>query len=244
MNVYFSRLRIVDGQLTARARQREQLRRRMVGAFALQYAGRVVRRAHDGRVPDAAFLIEHRIVRVGFAVPDRFVAPVGRRLRRRRAVRRRRARILHGRVERRRGVGLRIENRELVGRELGRAVELAVGVDRRIAAIGAAQVVHVGFVGRPIAHGRDDVALDAARPRRLRMRQLALAQRARSNRRDTSAARRRADSSRTPASGCRPARTECAAPTRRDGSAGSRTRAAACASRAGRSDGSRCTTDS
>ena len=39
MNVYFCGLRIVDGQLTARARQREQLRRRMVGAFALQYAG-------------------------------------------------------------------------------------------------------------------------------------------------------------------------------------------------------------
>ena len=69
---------------------------------------------------------------------------------------------------------LRIEDRELVRRELGRAVQLAVGVDGRIAPIRAAQVVHVRFVGRPVAHGRDDVALDAARPRRLGVRQLAL----------------------------------------------------------------------
>ena len=186
----------------------------------MQIRGRVVRRAHDGRVPDAALLIEHRIVRVRLAVPDRFVAPV-------RATAASAACCSSsacsdpatGAWMRRRGVRLRIEDRELVGRELGRAVELAVGVDRRIAAVGAAQVVHVGLVGRPIAHRRDDVALDAARPLRLRMRQLAL--------RDAlgpigEILRRHAAElihRGRRASGCRPDRTECAAPTRRDGSA-------------------------
>ncbi len=69
---------------------------------------------------------------------------------------------------------LRIEDRELVGAELRRAVQLAVAVDGRVAAIGAAQVVHVALLGRPVAHGGDDVALDALRALRLRVRQLAL----------------------------------------------------------------------
>ena len=72
------------------------------------------------------------------------------------------------------GVLFRIEDRHHVGAVLGASRTLAVGIDRRVAPIRGDQVVQVMLVVEPIPGRDDDVALDALRPRRLRMGQLAL----------------------------------------------------------------------
>ena len=108
------------------------------------------------------------------------IAPIGRRRRRldragmARSKRDRHSRIGHRHLEERHRVGLRIEDRAVVGRIFRRAVQQAVGVDRRIAPIRRDQVVHVLVGRRPVPGGDDEVALDAGRPRRLVLRQLAL----------------------------------------------------------------------
>ena len=81
----------------------------------------------------------------------------------------------------------RIEHRHVVGAQLERAVEQAVGVERRIAAIGRDHVVQVRLRIGPVPLRDDDVALEALRPRR-RRRHLAARRCDRSSRR-TSAAR-------------------------------------------------------
>ncbi len=67
----------------------------------------------------------------------------------------------------------RIEHRHEIGRVLRRAVDLAVGVDRRVAPVGGDLVVQI--VGRraPVPQRDDHVALEPRRARRLRLRQLA-----------------------------------------------------------------------
>jgi hypothetical protein len=67
-------LRIVKRELPAAARYWEQFRRGL--ARSLFAICRVVRRPNYGRKPDAPFLIEHGIVHVGLAVPDRFISPI------------------------------------------------------------------------------------------------------------------------------------------------------------------------
>src|SRR5437879_13086194 len=74
-------LGIVHGEVAPRAREREQLRRRMTRARLAER--RVVGRTHGGRDPDAAPLIEHRIVYVVLTGPQKLAAPVGRGLSRR-----------------------------------------------------------------------------------------------------------------------------------------------------------------
>src|SRR5262249_5707392 len=97
-----------------------------------------------GGYRDYVGVIHHRIVHAGLAVPDHLVAPIGRW-----AVwiilRRWRLGIAHRHFYGSRGVGLRIEHGEEVCALLGRAVELAVGVDRRLALVGRDLVVQVGF---------------------------------------------------------------------------------------------------
>ena len=78
----------------------------------------------------------------------------------------RRIRVAHRRVECGRDVLHGIEDREVVGAEFRRAVELAVAVHGRIATIRAGQVVHVRLRIGPVANGGDDVALCASRPLR------------------------------------------------------------------------------
>ena len=86
----------------------------------------------------------------------------------------RHVRILHRHLEERHLVRLRIQDRNVVGRVFGRAVQRAVGVDGRIAPVRRDQVVQIMLLGAPFPGGDDDVALDALGPRRLGLRQFAL----------------------------------------------------------------------
>ena len=130
-------------------------------------------RARSAASHTRPLLVEHRIVVVGAGVPELLVAPIGRRLQRLDARRHGPARatpacrIAHRHLEERHLVGLRIEDRHVVGRVFRRAVQRAVGVDRRIAPVGRDQVVQVFVRRRPFPRGDDDIALDALRPRRL-----------------------------------------------------------------------------
>ncbi len=72
-------LGVVDREMPSRAFKREELGRRMVRTLAAEIE--VSRRAHRGCDPNTPKFVEHRIVDVVLAVPNRFVAPVGRRLR-------------------------------------------------------------------------------------------------------------------------------------------------------------------
>ena len=67
----------------------------------------------------------------------------------------------------------RIEHRDEVGGVLDRAVDQAVGVERRLALVGRGDVVQVVLGIGEIPLRDDDVALAALRPRRLRGRQFA-----------------------------------------------------------------------
>ena len=147
---------------------------------ALLAPGRIVHAAHGRGEPHPALVVEHGVVLVGLGVPQHLVAPVGRRLRRldragvARSERHRHVGIGHRHLEVRHLVRLRIEDRHVVGRILGRAVERAVGIDRRLAPVRRDQVVQVLVGRRPFPRGDDDVALEPLRPRRLVLRQLAL----------------------------------------------------------------------
>ena len=109
-------------------------------------SGRGTRR----RQPDPALAVEHRVVIVDPGVPELLLAPIGRR---RHRLDRRAAwpgPSDSGMFGSRTGtlkyvdlVGLRIEDRHVVGRVFGRAVQRAVGVDGRIAPVGRDQVVQV-----------------------------------------------------------------------------------------------------
>src|SRR5229473_18508 len=90
----------------------------------------ILGRTDYGSEPDAALLIEHRVMHVGLAVPDGFVAPVGRRLHR--FPRSGRLGIANRHSHMGRRVVHWIEHGNVIGAQLGSAVEQAVGVDRRI----------------------------------------------------------------------------------------------------------------
>ena len=162
------RLRVVHLHLPAALVDRERLGRRMI-------------RALPGRTPASRFgrmraatqtrrlLVHREAVRVGLAVPDRFVAPVRRR--RAPAACRAALGVFGSRtcsltcVAR---VRLRIDDRHVVGALFERAVDRAVGVDRRIALVGRDLVVQVRLRIGPVPHRDDDVALAALRARRRR----------------------------------------------------------------------------
>src|SRR5690606_10854258 len=71
----FAALGLVNGEVPARALGREELRGRVIGA-GLAERRLILRRADRSGVPDPALVVEHRIVGVRAAVPDRLVAPV------------------------------------------------------------------------------------------------------------------------------------------------------------------------
>ena len=172
------RLGIEHRHLARRLLEREHLGGGMVRALLAE--GRIVHAAHGRGEPDPALLVEHRVVVVGAGVPELLVAPIGRRLQRLDAggmagpERFRHFGILHRHLEERHLVGLRIEDRHVVGRIFRRAVERAVGIDRRIAPVRRDQVVQIFVRRRPFPRRDDDVALDALRPRRLVLGQFAL----------------------------------------------------------------------
>ena len=98
------------------------------------------------------------------------------RLQRRRVTRaeaERHVRIAHRRVERRRRVLDRIEDGHEVRAVLRRPEERPVAVDRGIALVARDEVVQVMLLVHPVAQRDDDIALDALRPLRLGVRQLA-----------------------------------------------------------------------
>ena len=132
---------------------------------------RIRRRSHGGRDPHAPLFVEHRIVDIVLAGPDGLVAPVRRR---RRHLRRRgrRARIAHGQLHLADRVADRIENGQVVGAELQRSVDEAVGVERGIPSVGRDLVVEIRLGVSPVPLRDDDVALESLRSRR-RRRQLA-----------------------------------------------------------------------
>ena len=159
MCVNSSGLRIVHGQMPTRPVYRKQPRRRVIRALPAERG--VVRRTHGRGQPDAPPLVEHRVVHVVFAVPEHFVAVVGRgrghvgggRLR---------LRIPDGKRNLAGGVAHRIEHRNVVGALLQRPVDGTVGVHGRIPAVRAHLVVEVrGAIG-PIPQGDHHVAFDTA----------------------------------------------------------------------------------
>ena len=118
-------------------------------------------------------LVEHRVVHVELAVPDALFAPVRRRCHYRVVVRRRRVGIARRAPEGRVGIRDRVEDRQVVRAELGRAVDFAVGVDGRITSVRRRQIVQITFLGGPVPYGRDDVSLEPLRTRRCLFRHLA-----------------------------------------------------------------------
>ena len=111
-------------------------------------------------------------MRGGLAVPEDLFAPVRRR-RHRIVLVRRRIRIAHRHLERRRGVLHRIENRNEIGRILDGAVDQAVWVERRLAFVGRRDVMQVMLGIGEIPLRDDGVAFLALRPRWLCGRQFA-----------------------------------------------------------------------
>src|SRR5687767_13227596 len=88
----------------------------------------VVIRTHPGRDPDAPLLVEHRIVRVRLAGPDRLVAPVRRWSSDRPGPGG--VRVTDSYRDLARRMSLRIEHRHVVGARLEHRVERSVRVDR------------------------------------------------------------------------------------------------------------------
>ena len=156
-------LRVVEREMAPRPLKRKQLRGRM--ARALLAERRILRRPHRRRDPYPAFFIEHRVVDRGLARPDGFLSPERRRGRHLR-IGRRRARIAQRQLDLPRFVPHRIEHREVVGALLERAIEQAVRIEGRIAAVGRHDIVQIGLRVRPVPHRDHDVALEPLRTRR------------------------------------------------------------------------------
>ena len=139
---------------------------------ALQNAG-----LSAGRIVDVIqtrpLLVEHRIVDVVLARPERFVAPIGRRCARIRPRRRLGRRIAHGERNAADRVAHRVEHREIVAAQLERAVEQSVRVERRVAPVRRDDVVEIRLGIRPVPLGDDDVALESLRTLRRGRRDLA-----------------------------------------------------------------------
>src|SRR5437899_4213132 len=68
ISVIFPVFRIVHGEMAVGLFDREQLRRRVLGALLAKV--RIRRRADSRGEPDPAFLVEHRVVHTRLAVPD------------------------------------------------------------------------------------------------------------------------------------------------------------------------------
>ena len=154
--VVFHRLGIKHRHLTSRLVEREDLGRGMIRALLAE--GRVLGAAHRRREPHPALPVEHAVVVVSALAPDLLVAPIGRGRRRRRRGREmerrserfRRVRIETGHLKERHLVRLRVEDRNVVARVFGRAVEQAVGVDGWLAPVRRDQVVEEGLFCAPL----------------------------------------------------------------------------------------------
>ena len=105
-------------------------------------------RPDAGRKPDMAFLVHHRVVHDGLAVPDRLVAPDGGR-REEIVLRGRRFGVAHRMQHFARGVALGVQNGNVIGAVLRRAVDFAIRIEARIARIGRDLVMQIGGRAAP-----------------------------------------------------------------------------------------------
>ena len=158
------RRRVVHGELAEGPVEREEHRRGV--ARALLAHVRVVRRAHGGGDPHAAPVVEHRVVDVVPARPQDLVAPIGRGLRHLRVGRDGSVRIADGQWDLARRIVGRVQDGQVVGAQLQRAVDQAVRVESGFAPVGRDLVVEVDVRIGPIPFSDDHVALDALRPGR------------------------------------------------------------------------------
>ncbi len=122
--------------------------------------------AHGCRDPDPAFMIEHRVMHVGLAIPNRFIIPIGRWLRHRRV-----GRLRIGIANSQGYTGClmldRVEHGQVVGTGFKSPVNLTVGVDGRVPPVCRHQVVEISrFIG-PVPLCDDDISLKSFRAGRL-----------------------------------------------------------------------------
>src|SRR5882757_4158972 len=82
--------------------------------------------------PDAALVVEHRVVDVGLAIPDLFISPIGRRRGNVIVLGGRSCGIAHLRLDLAPGVTHGIKGWNEIRTFLGRAVESSSGVEPRI----------------------------------------------------------------------------------------------------------------
>src|SRR5580704_10071744 len=109
------RLWIVHGELPAARFERKGDCRRVARTF---FAERwILARADSGGNPDSPLRIEHRVVHVGLAVPDRFVSPIGGRFHRLVVCARWRLRIANWHTNLARYGAHRVEDRQIVNAE-------------------------------------------------------------------------------------------------------------------------------
>ena len=133
---------------------------------------RIFRRTNTGGKPCAPFFIQHRVVMIRLAVPDRFSSPIWRR-RHRVRFRRGSLGVAHRVLDFGRLVLYRVQHRDEVRTEFGCSIDRPVGVDRWVALVGRNLVVEISRGTAPVPQSNDHVALDSLRPRRLRFGQLA-----------------------------------------------------------------------
>ena len=157
--------RVVHRQVPVGPRVGKHLRGRMIGPR--QAVRRVLRPAYAGGQPDAGILVKHRVVNVRPAVPDRLLAPVGRR-RHRRTGRQRGVGVPHRHAQLPDAVAGRVEHWHVVGAGFEGPVDRPVRVDGRIALVGRHLIVKIGVLVGPIPLCDHDVALDALGPWRRR----------------------------------------------------------------------------
>ena len=141
------RLRIVHLELPAALRERERLGRRMIRSRLTPRQRLVLPDSRRG--PDTGLAVHREAVRAGLAGPDRFLAPVRRRLRRRRVGRARGLRIANRQLHLAGGMARRVDGRHVVGALFERAVDRPVGVHGGIALVGRDFIVGIRLLDRP-----------------------------------------------------------------------------------------------
>jgi hypothetical protein len=140
----------------------------------------IVGAADCRRQPDAALLVEHRVVIVHLRVPQLLLTPIRRGLQRlfdcgvSRSQRFWGVLIAHRGFEDADRVGLGIEYRQKVGGVFRRAEQRTVGIDGGMAAIRGDEIVEIGLRVGPLPARHHDIALSFLRARWLAVGQLAL----------------------------------------------------------------------
>src|ERR1700730_17762362 len=107
--------------------------------------------------PDPTLLIQHRVMRAGLAIPNRFVSPIWRRSHRSIfggwcigiAYR-----VFHLACD----IADRVEDRDEIRTLFRRPIERAIGIDSRVPPVSGNLVVQVSRGSAPVPHGEDDIS--------------------------------------------------------------------------------------